>query len=839
MKKYVFIPFITGLGLIFALVLFLDAFSGHVRARTNDDDSPFAATTSILQSCVVSLTELTIDGPTSGTVGEAYAFTATVSPPSATLPLEYSWQPDPTGGAGTVLLPTTHVATYTWHAVGPQTITLTVSNACNALTQTPTITLQPAKIFLPLVARNYPPMTWHTQVVDARRMFEDFTHRGLALDSQGRPHVAVGYQELYHIWHDGDAWQFEVVDHGPWVGRWASLALDSADRPHISYYDWENTCLKYARWDGADWQTESVDCDDNVGWETILVLDDDDHPHISYTKVANNKDLRYAHWDGAQWLVETIEAGNDCMVGGDNSLALDSAGRPHVSYNDSGPGAEPYSLKHAVRDGGGWITETLETGGFIGSNSLAIDDADNLHIVYEAADTDSHIKYTTWNGSSWQKEPILTHDDFLDGISLALDDNQHPHFSYYADVGDTRELRYVAWDGAAWQHETADTNLEGVNWMETTSLALDSNGAPHIVYYLQDLTLLRYAHKSGGAWETETIDQGGVTGVYASLALDGADRPHIAYYEERREDVLYAAWDGDQWQITTVDTAGSSATDGSVSLALDHAGRPHISYRAAPSLIADEGLRYAAWNGAAWQTQVVDQEGRAGRGSSIAVDAAGRPHISYYDYQYLGTGEDGLRYAHWDGASWQVQSVDLVFQRYLQSPTSLALDGAGHPHIAYLDGGNEDLRYAHWDGTTWLKETVDSSDNVGLYPSLALDGSDHPHISYYDRTNGALKYTRWDGIQWQTETVTDTGNVGYFTSLALDSAERPHITYYDQTNGVLKYAHWTGAAWQIETVVSGDQAGYYTSLALDSADRPHVAYQHYGQGDLEYAWFGP
>jgi CSLREA domain-containing protein len=789
------------------------------------------------------LTELHIDGPTSGMVGAAYAFTATVSPPSATLPIAYDWQPPPTGGSGTVLLPTTHVATYTWSTAGPQTITLTASNACNTLTQTHTITLQPAKLFLPLIARNWPPPTWHVQQVDARRMFEDVTHRSLVLDSQGRPHVAVGYQELYHAWHDGSAWQFEVIDEGPWVGRWASLALDSADRPHVSYYDWENTCLKYARWDGAAWQIESLDCEGLVGWETHIVLDGDDYPHISYTKAVgmSQKDLRYAHWDGAQWIVETIEAGSDSRVGGDNSLALDSAGQPHVSYNDSGSGADPYCLKHAVRVGGTWQIETVEDGGFVGSNSLAIDDADHLHVVYERAETEEHLKHAYWDGATWQIETVLTHDSSLGGISLVLDNGQQPHFSYYHNTAPgLRDVRYAHWDGAAWQVETADTDLEGINWMEETSLALGDSGAPHIVHYLQDSVLLRYAQKSGATWQTETVDKGGVVGGFASLALDGADRPHIAYYEEQDEDLLYATWDGAQWQITTVDTAASSSTDGSVSLALDAAGRPHISYRDDTDAVAldPHGLKYAHWDGAAWQIQYVDQEGIAGRGSAIVVDAAGRPHISYYDAEYINSGEDSLRYATWDGGSWQVQTVDPVRLKYIGSPTSLALDGAGRPHIAYQDGDNEDLKYARWDGATWQIQTVDSTDDVGIYPSLALDSADQAHVSYRDRTNGDLKYAHWDGAQWQTETVTDTGDVGYFTSLALDSADRPHVTYYDETSGGLCYAHWTGTAWKIDALVTGDQA-YYTSLALDSAGQPHVAYQNYSRGDLEYAWFGP
>ncbi len=161
--------------------------------RPQDGDNDGTATCdvgsyefSVTNQCGISLTKLHIEGPASGTIGAPYVFTATVSPPTVTLPLDYNWQPHPTGGAGTALLLTTQVATYTWHTVGSQTITLTVSNACNTLTQTHTIVLQPDnKLFLPLIACNWPPSTWHVQQVDARRMSEDATHRSLALNSQG------------------------------------------------------------------------------------------------------------------------------------------------------------------------------------------------------------------------------------------------------------------------------------------------------------------------------------------------------------------------------------------------------------------------------------------------------------------------------------------------------------------------------------------------------------------------------------------------------------------------------------------------------------------------------
>ena len=73
---------------------------------------------------------------------------------------------------------------------------------------------------------------------------------------------------------------------------------------------------------------------------------------------------------------------------------------------------------------------------------------------------------------------------------------------------------------------------------EDTSLVLDSNGEPHIAYfYLNDpeglpVGNLRYATRSGGVWTTETVDgDGGYLGEHTSIAIDSQGNPHITYYD--------------------------------------------------------------------------------------------------------------------------------------------------------------------------------------------------------------------------------------------------------------------------------------------------------------------
>jgi len=90
-------------------------------------------------------------------------------------------------------------------------------------------------------------------------------------------------------------------------------------------------------------------------------------------------------------------------------------------------------------------------------------------------------------------------------------------------------------------------------------------------------------------------------------------------------------------------------------------------------------------------------------------------------------------------AQWQIQTVDSGGG--VGHYTSLALDSAGNPHISYFDDTNENLKYTYHDGAAWQIQTADSGAFVGRHTSLALDSGDNPHISYWDySTPRDLKY---------------------------------------------------------------------------------------------------
>lgn len=338
------------------------------------------------------------------------------------------------------------------------------------------------------------------------------------------------------------------------------------------------------------------------------------------------------------WTTEMVDSNGN--AGLYNSLALDTMGNPHISYFSQSYASEFVDLKYAYKSGGIWHIETVDSVYTAGSISLVLDSHANPHISY------------TPNSSSYSP-----------GI-----------------------LKYAVKIGDVWQTETIDNNGS----VPCSSLAVDSSGTRHISYIVDDWDAggsfaLKYASKSGGGWQIETVnsDQGG--GVSTSLALDSSGNPRIGFsYNDYDTIVGYASKSGDSWQIEKL-ALGAFPT-----LALDGSGIPHISY-VSNGLGEDPLLNYTVKTGDIWQTETADSKNTYPYTiSSLTLDSSGNPHISYT---------------------------------------------TGPPYPVYFT-----LKYAFKTVDSWQTETVDSSADVGMYNSLALDKSSGPHISYYDNTNHHLKY---------------------------------------------------------------------------------------------------
>ena len=345
-------------------------------------------------------------------------------------------------------------------------------------------------------------------------------YSSLAFDNNGKPRISYYDESnknlLYAAW-DGTKWVIETVDGSKavkghnwknWdgdhnriddrsvkVGQYTSLAFDNTGKPRISYYDESKGDLKYASWDGSKWILTTVDGSlaekgrknwDNdrdrvdtrsvkVGEYSSLALDSSNKPSISYYD-ETNKNLKYAAWDGSKWVIETVdglkkgEGQNKYHWDGDHnriddrsrnvgkfsSLALDSSGKPRISYYDQ---------------------------------------------------SDKNLLYAAWDGNQWNITTVDSSKRVGEYASLALDANGNPRISYYD--ASHRDLKFASWNStnSIWVTETVDSSGKVGSF---TSLVLDSQGAPGISYYDQSNKDLKYA---GGKGQTQTPTAPTVTSI--------------------------------------------------------------------------------------------------------------------------------------------------------------------------------------------------------------------------------------------------------------------------------------------------------------------------------------
>jgi hypothetical protein len=120
-------------------------------------------------------------------------------------------------------------------------------------------------------------------------------------------------------------------------GGFNSMALVRG-QPAISYFSYQFTELKFARYDGELWHTMRTGAG-GAYYNSLAEIGG--LPAISYQAFGPG-DLKYAYHDGTTWREETIASEGE--VGLFTSLA-EVDGRPAISYFDQ----SNYDLKYAVR----------------------------------------------------------------------------------------------------------------------------------------------------------------------------------------------------------------------------------------------------------------------------------------------------------------------------------------------------------------------------------------------------------------------------------------------------------------------------------------------------------
>ncbi|MDA8765692.1 putative Ig domain-containing protein, partial [Candidatus Poseidoniales archaeon] len=248
--------------------------------------------------------------------------------------------------------------------------------------------------------------------------------------------------------------------------------------------------------------------------------------------------------------------------------------------------------------------------------------------------------------------------------------------------------------------------------------------------------------------------------------------------------------------------------------------------------------------GGAIPTSILESTGEVGRGTSLAIDANGYKHVTYFDdTNYV------LKYATDASGSWVNITLNTITYHQQSSSSSIVIDSGGVLHVAY-SGASGNLTYATCSSTctsnaSWTFVEIDDSGSASGSPSLAIDSNNTMHISYIEYNVGTtpetLKYATCSAScttasSWSNITVDNSFNTANHADIAIDSNDGLHISYFKQTysNPGYYYATCTSScnatsSWN--TLGLGWGAGLSglnpTSIVVDSNDVVHFASSYF------------
>ncbi|MGB0313586.1 MAG: putative Ig domain-containing protein, partial [Poseidonia sp.] len=618
------------------------------------------------------------------------------------------------------------------------------------------------------------------------------------------------------------------------MGYYTSIAIDSNDGVHISYFDNTNDDLKYIALDASSnvyGYSISPDLPAGLRFNTSS-------GEISGTPTELSTNTTY-----------TITARNS---GGTNTTTitieiLDQL--PTLSYSPEnltltkGQSSTDLPL-NATLSGSGTITSwaispTLPSGLSFGTSNGTIWGTPTSMMTLKT--------YTIWGNNSGGSANATVNITVTDAA---------PNIAYNPDW-------FVLTNNTAMSPTATPTNSGGAvpsgtldfstNVGQYASIAIDSDGFKHISYLDATTHALKYATDKSGVWNMTSVDTSHTTGYHGSIAIDSNGAVHISYYSSSNGgDLKYATCSSacttaSNWNKVSVDTSNNVGYY--TSIAIDSNDAVHISH-------FDDTNKYPKYatcssgctTASNWNNVQVETSGAGGYFTSIAIDSNDAVHMSYFrwtnsEFKYA-TCSSGCTMT----SNWNTVSFDSVGSLGTGHNPSMAIDSNDGVHVSYFDATNNDLKYATCSSgcttaSNWNKVSVDTTGDVGYHSSIGIDSNDGLHISYFDETDDDLKYATCSSgcttaSSWNNETLdSSTTLTGEYTSIAIDANDVIHISYFDDTNNDLKYATCssgctTASNWNKLSVDTSGIVGPYTSIAIDSNDAVHISYDDATNGDL-------
>lgn len=243
--------------------------------------------------------------------------------------------------------------------------------------------------------------TWSVQNIDTAA--GALGHTAIAVDGTGSVYTSYNHTQagtLQYATNKTGAWVGTTVDTNS--GSGSALTLDGAGNAHVSYANNASNNLAYATNGSGTWITTDIFPGYGGGsvQRTSIALDNAGAAHIAYTVGSGVCVIRYAENASGSWSNNTlIDTGARCGT----ALALNSSNVAHIAYMKSD------ELHYATNASGSWVSSIVDSMSWVGGTevSMAVDSTGGIHISYQDS-LNADLKYATNTGGIWRQQFVAT-----------------------------------------------------------------------------------------------------------------------------------------------------------------------------------------------------------------------------------------------------------------------------------------------------------------------------------------------------------------------------------------------------------------------------------------------
>lgn len=389
-----------------------------------------------------------------------------------------------------------------------------------------------------------------------------------------------GAIQHYRIFRDGVLYAdapssaYEDVSFEPdTVYCYAVSAVDRADKESAQT---DAVCAR------SSWLSSQFDEQHVI--TAAIAVDANGDPHFAYklrefdsSTSEYRVTLRYRNIQSGNRSAPTVlEQGVDTFWFSDTyllAMAVDPATVAHVVHKHrSELGSESVQHVEVLQSGQSLRHNVQVSEQQMGGISLVSDDMGDLHLCMSL---DGQLIYSTNESGNWVNTDA---DALVPGTAgircdIALDEHGNVHVSFI-ETG-TNDLMYLSNASGSWVAERLDPyDGSGLLADFQTSIAIDSTGNAHIVYFHNaDEMDLEYATNASGGWLTSVLDSAGDVGFYCDVAIDSNGYGHVVYKDVTDAPLVkYATNRSGSWQPGILTSAGS----GNVAITLDAQDNAHV-----------------------------------------------------------------------------------------------------------------------------------------------------------------------------------------------------------------------------------------------------------------------